>query len=66
MPNTLCLPIKTITSVLNVLTYIIAAHPIRLTVILVIMSDSTFKAAVIININWWSVLFFEENRVTLF
>jgi len=40
------LPIKRITSVLKVLTYIITnikAHPIRLSVIIVIMSVSTFK-----------------------
>jgi hypothetical protein len=45
--------IKTITSMLNFSTYImtsITAHPIRLTVVLVIMSVSTVKTAVILYI----------------
>ena len=45
------LPIKTITSVLKVLTHIITsitARPIRLVFILVIMSVSTFKTAMIL------------------
>ena len=44
-------PIKTVTSVLQVLIYIItsiASPPIRLNVILVIMSVSTFKSAVVL------------------
>jgi len=42
------LPIKTITSVLKVSTYSITAHAITVTVILVIMSLSTFITAIIL------------------
>jgi len=47
------MPIKTVTSVLKILTYYITsiiAPPVGLTVILVIMSVSTFKTVVILYI----------------
>ena len=44
------LAVKTITSVLEFLKYIITVPPIRLTVILTILSVSTFKTAVILHL----------------
>ena len=48
MKHIIILPMKSIISVLNVLTYIITARPIGLTEILVIMLVSTFIATVIL------------------
>jgi hypothetical protein len=49
------LPIKTITSISNVSTYIITVGPIKITAILVIMSISTLITAVILHIYQYSI-----------
>jgi hypothetical protein len=59
------IPIKTITSVLKVSIYIIIAHPIRLSVKLVIMSVSTFKTAVILYMYLSSVKWHITNKTSV-
>jgi len=50
--HNMTLPVKTITSVLQASKYIITDHPIRLAVILVIMSVSTFKTDIILYLSY--------------
>ena len=62
------LPIKTITSVVNVSTYIITgitAHLIGLAVILEIMSVSTFKSAIILYIYTYVDIFKEISDLSV-